>query len=87
MYRLQSFLEKIQNQAVAQGKIYHVTFAGNQVIANDEILQLPSNIGCEGPVIYYYPQYTSAPAGTIRCKQEGERSLVIQLGRGRIDIR
>ena len=87
MFQLQSFLEKIQSEAVIERKQRTVRFKGNQIIADDEILELPSSIRCVGAELHFYPQYTSAPAATIRCSAGGEQSLVIQLGRGRNAIR
>lgn len=87
MFQLQSFLEKVQSEAVIERKQRTIRFKDNLVIADDETLKLPSSIRCVGAELHFYPQYTSAPAATIRCSAGSEQSLVIQLGRGRNAIR
>lgn len=88
MYQIQSFLEKVQNQAVADGTTYSVVFQGSKIVSECDTLQLPQSISCEGSTLYFYPQYTSAPAATICCTQDATtHRLVVQLGRGRSEIR
>lgn len=87
MIRLQSFIETVQSEAVAQGAERTVRIQGNQAISEQRRLQLPASVSCEGTILHFYPQYTSAPAATIRCQDGRRESLVIQLGRGRSEIR
>lgn len=87
MLRLQSFIETVQSEAVAQGAERTVRIQGNQAISEQRRLQLPASVSCEGTMLHFYPQYTSAPAATIRCQDGRRESLVIQLGRGRSEIR
>lgn len=88
MLRLQSFIETVQSEAVASGEVRSVTMTAHEALSETQSLSLPSTLSCEAAVIHFYPQYTSSPAASIRCKDAySEQTLVIQLGRGRSEIR
>ncbi|MFR9118645.1 MAG: prepilin-type N-terminal cleavage/methylation domain-containing protein [Merdibacter sp.] len=47
MLRLQSFIETVQSEAVAQSGA-HRAHTGNQAISEQRQLQLPASVSCEG---------------------------------------
>ena len=86
--QLQSFLEMIQNDAVADGKVYKVLIEKNEAVSEKRQLVLPKGITCSRACMYVYPQYTSTPAFTVTCSDHFmSHKIVVQLGRGRSEIR
>lgn len=88
MRQIRAFAEQVQNEAVAERTTRSIWARGDSIYTEGSRLQVAEGINCSSNRIYFYPQYTAAPAGTLSCRtQQSEQKLVFQLGSGRSAIR